>query len=86
MNIRKSRRVVITTKYLGPTNTKGARVKATAADRPGSVTVSYHGCEPLPHEDPHDVAAREYCEKMGWESSYLYRGDTETGAVYLFAD
>lgn len=33
--------MLITTKYLGPTNTRGARIKATAVGRNRSVTVSY---------------------------------------------
>ena len=64
MKITKSRRVVIRTKFLPVTATKGDRVKATAVDRPGkSVTVSWYA-ENLPKEDAHDTAAREYCEMM----------------------
>jgi hypothetical protein len=56
----------ITTKYLGPTNTQGARIKATCDA--GSITVPY------PHElSGQDVyvyaeaAAMVLVRKLGWE-------------------
>jgi hypothetical protein len=52
----------IQTKYMGPTNTKGSRIKATCAA--GSVTIDY------PHEltgmDCHAAAAKALVYKMGW--------------------
>lgn len=52
----------IHTKYLGPTNSRGARIKATCAA--GSVTVDY------PHELSgqacHRAAADVLCAKLGW--------------------
>jgi hypothetical protein len=52
----------ITTKYLGPTDKKGARIKATCDA--GSITVSY------PHElsgqDVHAFAAMALVRKLGW--------------------
>lgn len=52
----------IQTKYMGPTNTKGSRIKATCAA--GSVTIDY------PHDlsgmDCHAAAAKVLVNKMGW--------------------
>lgn len=57
----------IQTRYLNPTNTKGARIKAWAAA--GSVVISY------PHELSgqacHRVAAQALADKFGWKSQYL---------------
>jgi hypothetical protein len=55
----------IVTKYIGPTNTKGARIKATSCGG-FSVTVpfDYEGNE-------HETAARELCKKLKWEFSHV---------------
>lgn len=69
-------------KYLRPTNTKGARVKAFCAA--GSFTVGYHSSD---RSDPHLDAAEGLCKKLGWVSapSNLYtsliRGDLPNGDV-----
>jgi hypothetical protein len=52
----------ITTKYLCPTNHRGARVKATA--QAGSVTVSWDYA--LNADGNHTAAAQALAEKMGW--------------------
>lgn len=56
----------IQTKYLGATNTRGSRIKATAAA--GSVTINY------PHELSgqacHRKAAEALVKKMGWDDPY----------------
>lgn len=53
----------IVTKYIGPTDTKGARIKATCDA--GSVTIGY------PHElsgqDVHAAAAMALVRKLGWD-------------------
>jgi len=53
----------IQTKYMGPTNTTGSRIKATCAT--GSVTIDY------PHElsgmDCHAKAAYALLAKMHWD-------------------
>ena len=53
----------IQTKYLGATNTKGSRIKATAAA--GSIVISY------PHElsgqAVHRAAAEQLVKKLGWD-------------------
>ena len=55
----------ILTKYLGPTNTRGGRIKATAAA--GSITIDY------PHElscgqPAHRAAAEALVKKLGWDA------------------
>jgi len=70
----------ITVRYLGPTNTRGARLKAS--DRDGSsITVSYdHG---LNRDELYDSAALALCAKMGWTGN-LARGWLKRDAVYVF--
>jgi hypothetical protein len=51
---------MIRTKYLGPTNTRGARIKAWAGDR--SVTIPYP--YELNVEDAHAEAAAKLHDKM----------------------
>jgi hypothetical protein len=69
----------ITTKFLGPTNHRGARIKARA--HVGSVTVgwdySLSSCE------NHTAAALALAEKWGWEGEWL-GGTTYTNEGYTF--
>jgi len=66
----------IITKYLSPTNTRGARIKATASA--GSVTI------PFPYElglyERHEKAALALCAKLGWDFD-LVGGDTPNGST-----
>jgi hypothetical protein len=70
----------ITTKYLGPTNTQGARIKATCES--GTVTVGYR--HDLSGADVHAVAAMALARKLkfknggGWAS-----GETKGGYVFV---
>jgi hypothetical protein len=52
----------IHTKYLGPTNFKGGRIKATCSA--GSVTISYP--HDLNFEQAHAAAAMALVRKLGW--------------------
>lgn len=52
----------IVTKYLGPTNTRGSRVKATC--NAGSVTVSWDYA--LNIDENHEAAFRALATKLGW--------------------
>lgn len=70
----------IVTKYIGPTNTKGARVKASDMDG-NSVIVSYDHAS----INPHRHAATALCEKMGWTGK-LAEGGMGSGNVYVFID
>lgn len=55
-------RQAITTKFLGPTNFRGSRIKASA--QAGSVTISYD--HSTGSEENHLAAARALCDKFGW--------------------
>lgn len=56
----------IVTKFIGPTNSRGSRVKATAAA--GSVTLSWDYS--LNHEANHDAAAKALADKFGWKGQW----------------
>jgi len=66
----------IITKYIGPTNVRGARIKATAAA--GSVTI------PFPHElnlyERHEKAARALLDKLDWDFE-LASGELPDGST-----
>lgn len=71
----------IETKYMGPTSTRGSKIKATDGDN--SVTVSYdHG---LNTEDNHAKAAVTLARKFKW-SGTLIGGGTKAGRVFVFAN
>ena len=57
-------RQAIVTKYLGPTDCRGSRVKATASA--GSVTLSWD-CE-LDSEENHQLAANALADKFNWRN------------------
>lgn len=71
----------ISTKYYGPTNTRGSRIKASDSDN-NNATVSYNYA--LNSEDNHIAAAMALCNKMGWSDSTLHGGHTKTGMVFVF--
>jgi hypothetical protein len=53
----------ITTKFFGPSNVKGARIKATC--EAGSITIGYR--HELTGEGPHAAAAMALVRKLGWQ-------------------
>lgn len=64
-------RQAIVTKYLGPTNTRGARVKATADA--GSVIIGWDHA--LNSDQNHTRAARKLAEHFGWfEAPFVPKG------------
>lgn len=72
----------ILTRFLSPTNHRGARIKAVAkSGKALSVTISY------PHElnqcEAHGKAALALCEKMGWTPDVLHAGGTPDGYVFV---
>ena len=71
----------IQTRYLAPTNTRGARIKAWA--QAGSITIPY------PHElsgqAVHRAAALALDEKYGWKRQYL-GGQLPNGDYAFVAD
>lgn len=67
----------ITTKYLAPTNTRGARVKATASA--GSVIIAWdHALNPV---DNHYAAALALTDRMEWETDDGFRRPHAFGAL-----
>ena len=60
----------IVTKYIGPTNHRGARIKATASA--GSIIVSYeYGTDTT---GAHRVAAVAFCKKFDWPFDHIAGG------------
>lgn len=77
----------IETRYFGPGNVRGARVKAYAAA--GSLTLSWDHA--LNAEDNHRVAAAALCSKYGWHTHQfgrLHMGvlPGNRGYVFVFGD
>lgn len=72
----------ILTKYLGPTNYRGARIKAYDSDG-NSATI------PFPYElnteGRHRKAAEALLDKMGWEGN-LAGGHTKEGMAFVFVE
>ncbi|MFL6728099.1 MAG: hypothetical protein ACJ8FS_16530 [Sphingomicrobium sp.] len=78
----------ITTKYIGPSNVRGSRIKATARKRSSlgaemSVTVPYgYGST----EKEHCKAARTLAAKLQWRGLWLGGGNVdENGYVFVNA-
>ncbi|MBB3980109.1 hypothetical protein GGQ64_005356 [Rhizobium azooxidifex] len=75
-------RQAIVTKFLGPTNFRGSRVKATASA--GSVTVSWSHA--LNSQQNHDAAAKALAVKLDWKGAWFAGGmPDETGNVYVWS-
>lgn len=72
----------ITTKYHGPTNTKGARISATT-ESGIRITIGYP--YELSGEACHRKAAEALCAKMGWNRR-LVAGATKRGYVFVMLD
>jgi len=68
----------VETKYLGPTDTKGSRVKATAPA--GSIIVSWDYA--LNTEDNHIAAAKALVAKYEWNYSELVTGSLNNSYVH----
>ena len=76
----------ITTRYVGPTNSRGSRIKAIARKRDGigpelSATVPYgHGNT----EEEHCKGAKACAEKLGWSGLWIGGGNLdENGYVFV---
>ena len=73
----------IHTKYSGPTNTRGSRIRAIASGGGGSVSVPYD--HDLSDDGNHDEAAKKLAQKMGWEGTVIRGGGIGgKGNVYVF--
>ena len=73
MTIQNSHMQAIRTVYLGPTNSRGSRIKATAAA--GSITVPYH----YGNECAHAIAAQALLDKLGWKGD-MFGGTLPDGS------
>lgn len=75
--------IAIQTKYISPSNSRGARIKAWTCTG-FSATISY------PHEYSHEVchfqAVKELVKKhkLNWDLSDMRYGGTESGYVFCF--
>lgn len=78
--IHHSGRQAISTKFLGPANCRGSRIKATA--QAGSITVSFD--HSLSSADAHAKAAQALIEKFGWDSSDWVSAGHPSGSGYVF--
>lgn len=69
----------ITTRYFGPTNTRGSRIKATC--QAGSVTIPYDYSGNT--DEVHTKAAKALAKKMEWRGHW-YGGCLPDGRGYAF--
>lgn len=73
----------ITTKFLGPTDTRGSRVKATAGA--GSITVGWDYA--LNSRENHAAAAQALARKMEWTGAWVSGGLPDgKGDVFVCID
>ena len=73
----------IVTKFFGPTNHHGSRVKATC--QVGSVTIAWDHA--LDSEANHKAAARELARKLGWSGTWYGGGNPDgKGNTYVRYD
>lgn len=72
----------IETRYLGPTNNRGGRIKASAWG--GSVTVGYDYA--LDGQGNHRAAADALIAKMGWNGTYAQGGNAKGDGGYYFVN
>ncbi len=85
MTVRNARlyRQAIETKYLGPTNMRGGRVKARS--EAGSVTLSWD--HSLNSDANHTKAAQALADKLGWSGDLWGGGHPDgRGCVFVFAE
>jgi len=73
----------IVTKFLGPTNVRGSRVKASAAA--GSITLSWdHSKNPTGN---HAAAAEALARKLGWAGRWIAGGNPDdSGFTFVCVD
>lgn len=71
----------ILTKYISPSNTRGARIKAYDMDN-NSATISYP--YELSGEDVHRAAACALITKMQWNPKPMVGGEIPGGYAFVF--
>lgn len=72
----------ISTKYYGPTNTKGSRIKATTSS---GITKWFSYDYGLEGKENHIEAARALKDALYWTGDMI-GGDTKDGLVFVFSD
>lgn len=70
----------IVTKYLGPTNTKGSRIKATAA---GGCTKTVHYDYALNQEANHRMAAVQLATDLDWKGQWFGGALDDSSLVWV---
>lgn len=70
----------ITTKYLGPTNVKGSRIKAT---EPDGKSVTLHWDHALDAEENHAAAAKALMTKLDWNHCNIVTGGLKDAYVHV---
>jgi len=73
----------IMTKYLGPTNTKGSRIKAMQSYGVKQVTIDFDYS--LNDEGNHALAAQMLLNRLGWRGEWRM-GGTDKGYVFVNVD
>lgn len=70
----------ITTKYLAPTNTRGARIKATTSYGKTSKTMPYeYGATTTGN---HLLAAKALASDLGWRGEWFISGEEPSGYIF----
>lgn len=75
---------VITTKFLGATDFKPARIKATHTGRAKSVTVSVHSNRG--DTSTHSLAAKALALKLGWHGEFVSGTPHGSGDVRVWVN
>lgn len=73
----------IQTKFVGPTNSRGSRVIATAAN---GTRVSISASMFTSDEEAHQAAVRALCERMRWHGELIGGHLAKGGLVWVFVD
>lgn len=72
----------IFTRYLGPTNSRGPRVKAYDGD---NNQVTLHWDNAIEVSDNHQAAAKALCKKMKWAGRLIMGGHKDVN-VHVFCE
>jgi hypothetical protein len=72
----------IVTKYIGPTNTKGSRIKASC--EAGSITIQYPS--QLSEVDAHKEAFVALAKKLDWDKYTWHVGGLKNGYVFVLGE
>lgn len=74
----------ITTKYIGPTDHRGAKIKATSSS---GLKAIFSYADELSIDDNHKMATVGLCRKLGWHGKLAVGGAPKgTGNVFVFVD